>query len=81
MRPGMTNPKPYPRPSVASGRHTSNRRSTAVTARSIRITKADMFELPAMGIKGNTHMMMMDRNSDQIAGLINDWLVKQGLMN
>jgi pimeloyl-ACP methyl ester carboxylesterase len=42
---------------------------------------ADMFELPAMGIKGNTHMMMMDRNSDQIAGLINDWLVKQGLMN
>ena len=43
--------------------------------------KADMFELPAMGIKGNTHMMMMDRNSDQIAGLINDWLTKQGLTN
>jgi hypothetical protein len=24
--------------------------------------KVDTFELPRMGIKGNTHMMMMDRN-------------------
>jgi pimeloyl-ACP methyl ester carboxylesterase len=43
--------------------------------------KADVFALPAMGIKGNTHMMMMDRNSDDIARLISDWLGKQGLMN
>lgn len=43
--------------------------------------KADVFALPAMGIKGNTHMMMMDRNSDNIARLISDWLAKQGLMN
>ena len=43
--------------------------------------KADVFALPAMGIKGNTHMMMMDRNSDDIASLISDWLGKQGLMN
>ena len=43
--------------------------------------KADVFALPAMGIKGNTHMMMMDRNSDDIARLISDWLAKQGLMN
>ena len=43
--------------------------------------KADVFVLPAMGIKGNTHMMMMDRNSDDIARLISDWLAKQGLMN
>jgi hypothetical protein len=34
-----------------------------------------------MGIKGNTHMMMMDRNSDDIARLISNWLTKQGLMN
>jgi len=26
-------------------------------------------------------MMMMDRNSDDIARLISDWLGKQGLMN
>jgi pimeloyl-ACP methyl ester carboxylesterase len=43
--------------------------------------RADVFDLPTMGIKGNTHMLMMDRNSDQIAGLIHDWLTKQGLMN
>jgi hypothetical protein len=29
--------------------------------------KADWIDLPALGIKGNSHMMMMDRNSDQIA--------------
>jgi hypothetical protein len=43
--------------------------------------KADVFALPAMGIKGNTHMMMMDKNSDHIAKLISEWLAKQGLMN
>jgi pimeloyl-ACP methyl ester carboxylesterase len=43
--------------------------------------KADVFDLPAMGIKGNTHMMMMDRNSDEIAKLIHDWIAKQGLVN
>lgn len=43
--------------------------------------KVDTFELPRMGIKGNTHMMMMDRNSDDIARLVNDWIEKQGLAN
>jgi pimeloyl-ACP methyl ester carboxylesterase len=43
--------------------------------------KADVFDLPLMGIKGNTHMMMMDRNSDEVAKLIHDWIAKQGLMN
>lgn len=33
--------------------------------------------LPAMGIKGNSHMLMMDDNNDQIADMINDWLVKK----
>ena len=33
--------------------------------------------LPAMGIKGNSHMLMMDDNNDQIANMINDWLVKK----
>jgi pimeloyl-ACP methyl ester carboxylesterase len=39
----------------------------------------DWFDLPKMNIKGNSHMLMMDKNSDQIAGLINDWLVTKGL--
>ena len=41
----------------------------------------DTFDLPKMGIKGNTHMLMMDRNSDEIAKLVSDWIGKQGLVN
>jgi acetyl esterase/lipase len=41
--------------------------------------QAEWFDLPKMGHKGNSHMLMMDRNSDQIAGLVNDWLVAKGL--
>jgi pimeloyl-ACP methyl ester carboxylesterase len=39
----------------------------------------DWFDLPRMGMRGNSHMLMMDRNSDQIASLINDWMVVKGL--
>ena len=39
----------------------------------------DVVDLPQIGIKGNSHMMMMDRNSDQVAGVIQAWLAKQGL--
>lgn len=38
-----------------------------------------MVDLPDVGIKGNSHMMMMDKNSDQIAELIQKWLVSKGL--
>ncbi len=38
----------------------------------------DVINLPEIGIKGNSHMMMMDRNNMQIAQLINDWLVRKG---
>lgn len=41
---------------------------------------ADLIELPKQGIAGNTHMLMMDRNSDQIAALVQDWMTRQGLM-
>ncbi len=41
---------------------------------------AEWLELPAAGITGSSHMMMMDRNSDQVAGLIQDWVGKHGLM-
>jgi len=39
----------------------------------------DVVDLPDVGIKGNSHMMMMDKNSDQIADLIQKWLVAKGL--
>lgn len=40
---------------------------------------ADVLMLPDAGIRGNSHMLMMDRNSDEIAVRIQQWLVKQGL--
>jgi pimeloyl-ACP methyl ester carboxylesterase len=37
----------------------------------------DVVSLPEIGIKGNSHMLMMDENNAAIADLINDWLVKK----
>jgi pimeloyl-ACP methyl ester carboxylesterase len=39
----------------------------------------DIVDLPDIGIKGNSHMIMMDKNSDAVAGLIQKWLVDEGL--
>lgn len=35
---------------------------------------AEVLSLPARGISGNTHMLMMDRNSDRVLEAIIDWL-------
>ncbi len=43
-------------------------------------TDVTWVSLPERGITGNTHMMMMDRNSDQIAELIQQWLSDKGLV-
>jgi pimeloyl-ACP methyl ester carboxylesterase len=40
----------------------------------------DWIDLPERGIRGNSHMLMMDRNSDQVAGIVNDWLAAKGLV-
>ncbi len=34
----------------------------------------EVMDLPARGVRGNSHMVMMDRNSDRVAGMIQDWL-------
>ena len=39
----------------------------------------DVIDLPKIGIRGNSHMIMMDRNSDQVAELIQKWLEARGL--
>ena len=39
----------------------------------------DWINLPEIGIKGNSHIMMQDKNSDQIAEVIQKWLVAKGL--
>ena len=35
---------------------------------------AEKMHLPALGIKGNSHMLMQDRNSDQLADLVIGWI-------
>jgi pimeloyl-ACP methyl ester carboxylesterase len=40
---------------------------------------ATWLDLPKQGIRGNSHMLMMDKNSDQVAALINEWMVAKGL--
>jgi len=39
----------------------------------------DVVDLPQVGIKGNSHMLMMDKNNLAVAELIQDWLAKRGL--
>ena len=41
--------------------------------------KLEVVDLPGAGIRGNSHMVMMDRNSDEVAAYIQSWLEKQGL--
>ncbi|MCJ2072433.1 esterase [Methylobacterium sp. J-030] len=41
---------------------------------------ADTLDLPAQGIRGNSHMLMMDANSDAIAERVQRWMGEQGLM-
>lgn len=36
----------------------------------------DFVRLPDIGIRGNGHMMMLEKNSDEIAGVIETWLKK-----
>src|SRR6266850_242009 len=42
--------------------------------------KVDVLDLPKAGLKGNSHMLMMDKNNLQVAALIQEWLAKQGLV-
>ena len=40
----------------------------------------DALWLREAGFHGNSHMLMMDRNSDEIAALVQRWLAERGLM-
>jgi pimeloyl-ACP methyl ester carboxylesterase len=41
----------------------------------------DVVELPDVGINGNSHMLIMDKNNAEIAELIQKWMVKKGLVD
>ena len=36
--------------------------------------KVEVVDLPTAGIRGNSHMIMMDKNSGEVAGYIQAWL-------
>jgi pimeloyl-ACP methyl ester carboxylesterase len=40
---------------------------------------AEIVDLPKVGIHGNSHMMMMDKNNLEVAALIQNWLEGKGL--
>ena len=50
----------------------------AETARSVG-GSVEIIDLPAMGITGNSHFLMMEKNSAQIADIVERWLVGKGL--
>jgi pimeloyl-ACP methyl ester carboxylesterase len=41
---------------------------------------ADTLDMPAEGVRGNSHMIMMDTNNDDVAARIQAWLERRGLM-
>ena len=41
----------------------------------------DVVNLPEIGIKGNSHMLMMDKNNAQIADMIQNWLADKNLVD
>jgi pimeloyl-ACP methyl ester carboxylesterase len=41
--------------------------------------RAEVRDLPKAGIRGNSHMMMMDKNNLEVAGVIQTWLEREGL--
>jgi pimeloyl-ACP methyl ester carboxylesterase len=40
----------------------------------------ETIDLPDLGIKGNSHMLMMDKNNAQTADIIQAWLARKGLV-
>ena len=41
---------------------------------------ADTLDMPAEGVRGNSHMIMMDTNSDDVARRIDAWMARHGLV-
>ncbi len=64
-------------PFWANSRPAAERWSGALAAASCDVTWID---LPARGIRGNSHALMADDNSDEIAGLVLDWMAARGLL-
>jgi hypothetical protein len=59
------------------------RKSAMAYAETMRAAggKVDVVSLPERGIKGNSHMLMMDRNNGEVAELIQKWLAQKGFVD
>ncbi|MFJ1300877.1 esterase [Pseudomonadota bacterium AL_CKDN230030165-1A_HGKHYDSX7] len=58
-----------------SGSHwVGYRRQADAYLKTLGRTEVTVLDLPAMGIHGNSHLPMMDNNSDQIFEHVHDWL-------
>lgn len=42
---------------------------------------ATTLDLPACGVRGNSHLLMMDANSDEVAGHVERWLVARRIVD
>jgi hypothetical protein len=42
--------------------------------------KVDIVSLPDLGIKGNSHMLMQEKNNGEIADVIQKWLAEKGMV-
>lgn len=40
--------------------------------------QSELISLPELGIKGNSHFLMAERNNEQVAALVQEWLTKHG---
>jgi pimeloyl-ACP methyl ester carboxylesterase len=59
-----------------SSRPASDRWRDALAAAQCDVT---LIDLPQRGIVGNSHALMADKNSDDVAGMVLDWLTSRGL--
>ncbi|WP_025601036.1 alpha/beta fold hydrolase [Burkholderia sp. WSM2230] len=50
------------------------RANTSIVAWNAAGGRCERLDLPSLGIRGNTHMMMMDTNSDDVLHVVMDWL-------
>jgi len=64
------------------GGHWDRRQSCIHMAKSINATglaPAQVISLPTLGMRGNSHMMMQDRNNAKVLQIITDWLTQHGI--
>ena len=50
---------------------------TALYLRQAGVTRTDLIRLADLGVRGNGHMMMLEKNSDDIARVMEQWVARQ----